>query len=65
MIRKVVIFLMVLLSAPVSLIRADESAQELLEKVRRKYNAITDAQLKFSQRVSFGVSKIEDRKSVV
>ena len=63
MIRNVVIFLLVLLSAPVSLIRADESAQELLEKVRRKYNAITDAQLKFSQRVTFGVSKIEQKTS--
>ena len=40
---------------------AGETAQELLEKVRQKYESVTDAQLKFSQRVVFGVSKIEQK----
>ena len=40
---------------------AGESAQELLDKVRQKYESVNDAQLKFSQRVVFGVSKIEQK----
>jgi len=40
---------------------AGETAQELLDKVRQKYDSVTDAQLKFSQRVVFGVSRIEQK----
>jgi len=61
--RRFVGFLLILLSAPSVPLRADDSAQELLEKVRRKYDAIIDAQLEFSQRVTFGVSKIEQKTS--
>lgn len=40
---------------------AGETAQELLDKVRQKYESVTDAQLKFSQRVVFGISRIEQK----
>lgn len=42
---------------------AGENAQELLDKVRQKYESVTDAQLKFSQRVVFGISRIEQKTS--
>jgi len=35
------------------LLSAEENASDVLEKVRRKYDSIRDAELKFSQRVTF------------
>jgi outer membrane lipoprotein carrier protein len=61
MMRKMMIMLLLLVNAPLTTLRADEPAEELLEKVRKKYDTIADAQLKFSQRVTFGVSKIEQK----
>jgi len=42
-----------------SLFAAGETAQDVLEKVRKKYDSISDAQLKFSQKTKFDLSKIE------
>lgn len=36
-----------------------ETAQEILEKVKKKYDSINDAELKFSQRLTFELSKQE------
>jgi outer membrane lipoprotein carrier protein len=42
-----------------SLFAAGDTAQDVLEKVRQKYDSISDAQLKFSQKTKFELSKIE------
>ena len=42
-----------------SILAAEETAQEVLEKVRKKYDSITDAQLKFSQKTTFEMTKVE------
>jgi outer membrane lipoprotein carrier protein len=42
-----------------SLFATGETAQDVLEKVRKKYDSISDAQLKFSQKSTFELSKIE------
>ena len=38
---------------------AGETVQEVLEKVRKKYDSIADAELKFSQKTTFEMSKVE------
>lgn len=40
-----------------------ETPQEILEKVRVKYDAIADGELKFSQQVKFAMAKIEQHVS--
>ncbi len=40
-----------------------ESAQEVLEKVKKRYDAINDAELKFTQQTTYEVSKLEQRAS--
>lgn len=41
------------------LLAGEETAQEVLENVRRKYDSINDAQLKFWQKTTFEFSKLE------
>ena len=36
-----------------------ETVEEVLEKVKKKYDSITDAQLQFSQKTTFELSKVE------
>ncbi len=38
---------------------AEETSQDVLERVRKKYDSITDAQLKFSQKTRFEMTKVE------
>ena len=38
---------------------AGETVKEVLEKVRKKYDSIADAELKFSQKTTFEMSKVE------
>ena len=59
--RAGVVFLL-LASIGVSMAVA-ESAQDVLDRVRKKYESVNDAQLKFSQRVVFGMSKAEQKVS--
>lgn len=40
-------------------IRAGETAQDVLERMKKKYESIHDAELRFSQRVKFEMAKIE------
>ncbi|MBX2992906.1 MAG: outer membrane lipoprotein carrier protein LolA [Bacteroidetes bacterium] len=40
-----------------------QTAQNILERVKRKYDSINDAELKFSQHVRFEVSKLEQNVS--
>ncbi len=40
---------------------AGESSEEILEKVRKRYDSINDAQVKFSQKTMFSISKLEQR----
>ena len=60
--RRTVVMVLVLVGFSKPLV-AGETAQELLDKVRQKYDSVTDAQLKFSQRVVFGASRIEQKTS--
>ena len=40
-----------------------ESGQEILDKVRKKYDSVTDAEIWFTQRVKFSLSKAEETTS--
>lgn len=40
---------------------AEDTAQEILKKVQKKYDSITDAKLTFAQRVRFEMSKVEQK----
>jgi outer membrane lipoprotein carrier protein len=40
-------------------LQADDSAQDIIEKVREKYGEMEDATLHFSQKVKFNISKAE------
>ena len=60
--RRTVVMVLVLVGFSKPLV-AGETAQELLDRVRQKYDSVTDAQLKFSQRVVFGASRIEQKTS--
>ncbi|HCV42091.1 MAG TPA: hypothetical protein DGH68_01310 [Bacteroidetes bacterium] len=42
---------------------AEETAQEVLEKTKNMYDSISDAQIKFSQKTKFELSKIEQNVS--
>ncbi len=42
-----------------ALLLADETAQDVLEKVKKKYDSIIDAQLRFSQSTHFELTNIE------
>jgi len=42
-------------------VRAEDSAQDVLDKVKKKYVSIHDAQIHFSQRVKFEMAKIEQQ----
>jgi outer membrane lipoprotein carrier protein len=55
--------LMLVLILPFSNICVAENAQEMLEKVKKKYDSIKDAELKFSQQVKFEFSKREQNVS--
>ena len=42
-----------------SLFAAEDTAQDVLERMKKKYDAINDAQLRFSQNTRFELSKVE------
>jgi outer membrane lipoprotein carrier protein len=42
---------------------SQDSAQEILEKVRQKYESITDAEIRFAQKVKFSLSKAGETTS--
>ena len=44
---------------PSGIVRSDDGAREVLEKVRQKYDSIQDARLKFSQTVRFERTNLE------
>jgi len=41
------------------MLQAGETAEDILEKVRKKYDSIQDAELRFSQHVKFSMGRIE------
>jgi outer membrane lipoprotein-sorting protein len=45
--------------------RASENAQDVLENVRKKYDSMVDAQVKFSQTITFEVANVEQSASGV
>ncbi len=53
---------MITLAVPPAATSQDD-AQEVLEKVRQKYESVTDAELHFSQKVKFPLSKLEQSVS--
>ena len=48
-----------LLLAFAGMLHAGETAEDILEKVRKKYDSIQDAELRFSQHVKFSMGRIE------
>jgi outer membrane lipoprotein-sorting protein len=38
-----------------------QDSQDVLEQLRKKYDSITDAEVKFSSRMKFAVAKVEQR----
>jgi outer membrane lipoprotein carrier protein len=52
-----------LLFASLGMFSASQSADEVLEKVRKRYDAVTDAELRFTQTVRFSMTKVEQQVS--
>ncbi len=57
--RFVVLLAVMLPSSQAGLSQADEGARDVLEKIKKKYDTIQDARLKFSQRVTFERTNLE------
>ncbi len=56
--------LLCLMAAPAApLARAQDDAQEVLERVRKKYESVNDAELHFTQKVKFSLSNLEQSVS--
>ncbi len=53
----------ILLFAPLSMLFASQKAEDVLDKVRKRYDAVTDAELQFSEKVRFPMTKIEQQLS--
>jgi len=54
------LFLMV---ASLAMVAVSRNAEDVLEKVRKRYDAMTDAELKFTEKVRFPMAKIEQQVS--
>jgi len=54
------LFLMV---ASLAMVAVSQNAEDVLEKVRKRYDAMTDAELKFTEKVRFPMAKIEQQVS--
>ncbi len=52
-----------LMFAALGLLYASQKADDVLEKVRKRYDAVTDAELRFSQKVLFPMTKVEQQSS--
>jgi outer membrane lipoprotein carrier protein len=52
-----------LMFASLNMLAATQNAEEVLEKVRKRYDAVTDAELKFTEKVRFPMAKIEQQVS--
>lgn len=61
--RPVVGAMLLLIVVAWSQLGAEETAQDMLEKMKKVYDSITDAQIKFSQKTSFEMSKMEQTVS--
>ena len=57
--RYVALMMIMIIALTGNVSAGGETAQEVLEKVRKKYDSINDAELKFSQTVKFAMTKIE------
>jgi outer membrane lipoprotein carrier protein len=58
--KTIVLMIVLLYSVGADLVlAAGETAQEVLERVKKKYDMIEDAQLRFSQKTKFELSKVE------
>jgi outer membrane lipoprotein carrier protein len=55
--RLLVVVMMAVTSA--GALRAEDTARDVLDRMKKKYDSIQDAQLRFSQRVKFEMAKIE------
>jgi outer membrane lipoprotein carrier protein len=53
----------ILLFAPLSMLFASQKAEDVLDKVRKRYDAVTDAELQFTEKVRFPMTKIEQQLS--
>ena len=57
--QRSLVVLTALLLVPFWSVRSDDGAREVIEKVRKKYDSIQDARLKFSQTVRFERTNLE------
>lgn len=55
--------LIILLCASFGISLAQPKAEDVLEKVRKRYDAVTDAELRFSQKVHFPMTNVEQQTS--
>jgi outer membrane lipoprotein carrier protein len=52
-----------LMLAPVALIRAEDTAQDVLDRMHKRYDQISDAEVRFVQKAKFALAKIEQEVS--
>ncbi len=52
-----------LLFAFLGMLHAGQKAEDVLEKVRKRYDAVTDAELRFSQKILFPMTKVEQQST--
>jgi len=62
-VRKLVVSVLVGVHTLYGSVSAGQTAQEILEKVRRKYDSIEDARFDFSQKITFSMTMIEQTMS--
>ncbi len=55
--------LVLLMCASLGISLAQEKAEDVLEKVRKRYDAVTDAEIRFSQKVRFPMTNVEQQTS--
>lgn len=61
--RQTVLTGLAVLAAILAVEASPENAQEILEKVRKQYDAVKDAELKFTQQTRFSLSALEQHVS--
>lgn len=63
MLKNIVIVAAMALSYAVVSLGGSVTAQEVLEKMKKKYDSMDDVQLRFSQRLKFSIAKMEQSRS--
>lgn len=56
---KRLLLMAILVAACVGIVQSEDSAQDVLERMKKKYDSIYDAQFRFSQKVKFEMARVE------